>query len=351
MLYTESTMVRLYIPEPFAGIALTHWFTPLSENVNYKKDLPPNFFETEVERVDDAAQADAIVLANNFKNSLTPEAEAYVKKYADLGESSGKPVCAFSLGDFTDETIFDPRIFVLRSSLYSDTSGPHNMSIPGLTEDNAASGITTRPKNDRPVVSFCGMGDLATVRSKVAFFLKNLRFQVLALYNPNWRARIIGVYWRRAAMRACARSPLVDTHFIVRKTFSGSRKTIELDPAQARTEYLDSISNSDFVIAPKGDGNYSNRFFKTLCLGRFPVLTDTNIVLPLEDVIDYSRIIVRVPMREVHKTPEYIRAFYDALDDETYRARQQEARDIFEKYLRQDSFLRYFFTEKLSTLR
>src|SRR3989344_707736 len=335
-------MFRLYIPEPLADVPVAHWFEPLPEHVNYTKELPPNFFETEVERVSDVSKAGAIVLPNNFKKPLTPEARAYVKRYADLGERKGKPVCAFSLGDFTDGVLFDPRVYVLRFSLYTDTAGPRDISIPGLTEDNAKSGITVRSKQERPLVSFCGMGDLPGWRSWL-LHMKNLGFEARALLNKHWRARKLGVYWRQVAMRACSRSPLVDTHFIVRKTFSGSSRTIELDPAQARTEYLDSIINSDFVIAPKGDGNYSNRFFKTLCLGRIPVLTDTNVVLPLEDVIDYALIAVRVPMDRVRETPAYIREFYDALTNEEWEQRQRLARATLEKYLRQDSFLRPFF--------
>ncbi|TSC71441.1 MAG: Exostosin family protein, partial [Parcubacteria group bacterium Gr01-1014_48] len=143
---------------------------------------------------------------------------------------------------------------------------------------------------------------------------------------------------------ACKKSNLVNTHFIVRRTFSGLRRTIEVDPKVARKEYLDSITEADFVLAPKGDGNYSNRFLKTLAFGRIPVLVDTDVVLPLEDIIDYSKIVVRVPMEHVHDTPRYIREFYDALSEQEWRERQHMARKAFEEYLRQDSFFRYFFT-------
>lgn len=343
-------MIRLYIPEPVSNVSLAHWFMPIPENMTYQKGLPQNFFETSVERVSDVAQAEAIVLPNNFKNSLTPEVCAYVTKYADLGEKMNKPVVVFSLGDFADDAVFDSRVFALRYSLYKQRMRPRDISMPNQTEDNAKNGVTNRSKQDRPLVSFCGMGDLPTLKSSIKYHIKNLSFDVKSLFDKSWCAKKMGVYWRRAIMRACSRSVLVRTHFIVRKTFSGNRKTIELDPAQARKEYLDSITESDFVLAPKGDGNYSNRFLKTLCIGRIPVVVDTDIVLPLEDVIDYSLISVRVPMDKVHETPKYIREFYDSLTEEEWQQRQYLARKVFQKYLRQDSFLRYFFTEKIPTL-
>lgn len=343
-------MIRLYIPEPLPALPLALWFIPLPENMTYTENLPPNFFEKEVERVEDVRNARAIVLPNNFRESPRPEDAAYVKKYADLGERAGKPVVAFSLGDLTDGVVLDPRVHVFRFSLYKHVAGPRDVAVPNLTADDAQDGITLRAKRERPLVSFCGLAALPTLRGRLKYVVRNLWFEMQAIFAPHIRAKKLGIYWRRASMRACERSSLVDTRFIVRRTFSGNRKTIELDPSRARAEYLDSIINSDFVLASKGDGNYSNRFLEALSLGRIPVVVDTDIMLPLEDIIDYSAIMVRVPMSRVRETPALIRAFYDALSEEEWRARQKLARETFETYLRQDSFLRHFFTMTLLTL-
>ncbi|MBI4065849.1 exostosin family protein [Candidatus Kaiserbacteria bacterium] len=149
-------------------------------------------------------------------------------------------------------------------------------------------------------------------------------------------------------MRSCKKSKLLMTNFIVRTSFSGLRRTIEIDPEVARKEFIDSIVNADFVLAPKGDGNYSNRFVETLSFGRIPVLVDTDIVLPLEKGIDYSKIIVKVPMERVAYTPRYIRDFYDSLTEEEWHSRQLLARETFEQHLKQDVFFRNFFTKEFS---
>ncbi len=130
-------------------------------------------------------------------------------------------------------------------------------------------------------------------------------------------------------LSACAASPLIRTRFIIRRSFSGAHRTIELDPARARREFIDNIIDGDFVLAPKGDGNYSNRFLEVLSLGRIPVLVDTDVVLPLEHVIDYAQVVVRVPMGRVDETPKYVRDFYDALNDREWEERQQKARGDF----------------------
>ena len=109
--------------------------------------------------------------------------------------------------------------------------------------------------------------------------------------------------------------------------------------------------DADFVLAPKGDGNYSNRFLEALSLGRIPVLIDTDVVLSLENEIPYEKIMVRIPMNRVGKTPEYIRTYYDALSEEEWKERQKLAREIFNAKLKQDVFFRNFFEHQLPVLK
>jgi hypothetical protein len=78
-------------------------------------------------------------------------------------------------------------------------------------------------------------------------------------------------------------------------------------------------------------------------MGRIPVVPDTDIVLPLENLIDYSKIIVRVPPNRIDNTPRLVRDFYDSLNDTQWEARQRLARETFEKYLRLDAFFRIYF--------
>jgi hypothetical protein len=334
----------MHIPPALEDSPLAYWFVPPKPGV-FNEDFPPNFFETEVEHVA-PEHARAIVLPNNF-TKVGEKEKNYIAQFADLGEKLGVPVFVFCLGDFTDSIHFDPRVRVLTYSVYRTTLEANKIVMPTLTEDSAKAGIVVRQKQEVPVVSFCGQGGYKTHKQYVAYYIKVTLGIVAGFFKPVAKAHIVGVYWRKRLMKACESSRLVKTLFIVRKSFSGAHRTIELDPKQARQEYLDSIVEADFVLAPKGDGNYSNRFLKTLCMGRIPVLVDTDVVLPFEDRIDYEKIMVRIPMNDVANAPKYIRAFYDALSEEEWQKRQQLARETFENYLRQESFFRYFFTNAL----
>lgn len=309
----------------------------------FKEHIPENFFQKEPTYVASGAGAGMIVLPNNFL-SLTEAEKIYIRRYADLGETLHVPVYAFSCGDHTDTLMFDKRVRVFRYSLYRSSMQERDICTPTLTEDIGREGISLRAKNNVPVVSFCGKGGFGTRKEYWAGHVKRLAYELWSVASPLKKARIRGVFWRMWGMKACSRSSLVKTLFIVRKTFSGTQKTIELDPAQAREEFIGSVRDADFVLAPKGDGNYSNRFLEALSMGRFPVVPDTDCVFPFEDRIDYTKIVVKVPMKELKNIPKYIRSFYDPLSPEEYATRQRLAREIFEKYLRQDAFFREYFS-------
>jgi hypothetical protein len=347
-----NAKVKLFVPEPLEGwgIAQPFWFKYPNKkgSVLFDGNLPANFFETGVNFVE-AAEAEAIVIPNTFADS-TAEVAAYVQTYADLGEKLGMPVFVFSFGDLNDQSRFDPRVYVFRQSVYRSTMQAKDIVVPTLTGDNGIGGITLRQKQKVPVVSFCGQAGYKTTQQEIKYHVKVWLWKLKALGDPLLRARTVGVYWRKKMLHACVRSPLVQHLFIMRKSFSGAYRTIELDPAQARKEFIDSIVNSDFVLAPKGDGNYSNRFLEALSLGRIPILLDTDTVLPFEEEIDYEQVVVRVPMEQVQDTSKLVRAWYDSLDEEEWKLRQVAARELYVRVLRLDSFFEYFFTAVLPAL-
>ncbi len=61
-------------------------------------------------------------------------------------------------------------------------------------------------------------------------------------------------------------------------------------------------------------------------------------VLPLEKMIDYSKIVVRVPYTDIENTGAYIVKFYERHSNEEFTKAQKKAREVFETHLRYDAF-------------
>lgn len=156
-----------------------------------------------------------------------------------------------------------------------------------------------------------------------------------------------GLWYRRKVMRLLARDPRIETHFIVRKTFSANTKTISLDPETARREYIENMRDSDFVLASKGDGNFSVRFYEAISMGRIPIVIDTDMVFPLEDFVHYDDFILRVPYTDIDRLADIVVDFYTNLTEEKFVAMQKAARVAYERYLRYDAFFNTLFTQVL----
>lgn len=330
-----------YIPPLMPGRAphqlLAFRFGAAASRGVFDEDPAPNFFEREGRFAGRIEDATAVILPHNFA-ALDAAARDYIARHADAAGRLRIPVYAFSFADFSDRVRFDPRVRVFRLSGYRRSLGARDIVVPTTVREFGPQALVLRDKRALPVVSFCGQAGYQTPLQWCKYYLK-------VLLHSAAPERRLGVYWRRAAMRALARSPQVATRFIIRRSFSGAEKTIELPPKEAREEFLRNITESDFVLAPKGDGNYSNRFLEALALGRIPVLIDTDAALPLPDVVPYDKIMVRVPMADTARTAAYVRDFYDALDGEEWKERQTLARSVFERYLRQSSFFSYYFTQ------
>ena len=99
---------------------------------------------------------------------------------------------------------------------------------------------------------------------------------------------------------------------------------------------------SDFTLASRGDGNYSARFYEALSLGVVPIIPDTDIVLPFEEVIPYDEFIVRIPLDSLNKAPLIVSSFYEENKD-NWNLIQEKARSYFTRYLSPASFFSVFF--------
>ena len=86
-----------------------------------------------------------------------------------------------------------------------------------------------------------------------------------------------GPYWGTTSHAECA-----------------SKEQIRNIQQQAEEEYYGNMNDNLFNLCIRGWGNYSYRFCQAICMGRIPVLIDTDCCLPFEEVFNYDNYIVRV---------------------------------------------------------
>lgn len=289
----------------------------------------------------DPARADLHLLPHNYP--LVRGRPDYLRRCGETAQRHGKRIAVFWHGDGTGPVDL-PNTVVFRTSQYASRLRKDEHILPAYAEDLKGKGLFVRDKTmEPPVIGFCGWAQYKNFRNAVGSVLQALPYDIAAAltFHPRFRSRIKGLTLRRRAIAGLLKSNRIRPNFILRSSHSAHAATIRLDPAQARREYVENMSGSDFVLCIRGDGNYSLRFYEALSLGRVPILLDTDVRLPLETVIDYRSFILPVGLRDLHRIGERVADFWSSLTEQQWLIMQVAARSAFEKYLSTPRFLAY----------
>ncbi|MDB5189508.1 MAG: hypothetical protein JWL82_465 [Parcubacteria group bacterium] len=332
-------MLKVFIPEPLPGKLLLPLLAGMQKGDNRLfQHVPQEAFAGIITPVPNPAEADVFLLPHN--HAYLRDRMDYVHEALAAARAAGKRLVVFSVQD-DPAPIRLPGAIIFRASSYRSTLLPNEIPMPAQVEDmGSAYGVTPLPKGSRPTVGFAGKAGFDRTRDRIRYYVRNYLFR----HGPHRE----GLFFRRRALALLARDPRIALSAIVRKRFSAHAKTIEVAPDTARAEYVRSIQESLFTLAPRGDANYSLRFYETLSLGRIPVLIDTDMTLPLEDRIAYDEFIVRIPWNELASLGDRLVDFFESHTEEEVTRMQEKARAAFTEFLYLPAFLRQEMTrEKL----
>lgn len=331
-------MYKVFIPEPLPGVSLVPFLAEGPQLGNRLfQDILPAAYENIFERVSAIAEADIAIVPHEYAHLRAHQ--GYLSQCRERARAARIPLL-ISVYQDDPSSIEMPGAIIIRPSAYRSILSPEEILMPAYVEDVGEQwGREPLPKGEKPIVAFAGKASFSGLKEQLRYVVRNY----IVRRGPHKQ----GIYFRRHALAALASDPRIALNATVRKHYSAHRHTVEVPPAQAREEYVHSIQDAHFTLAPRGDGNYSLRFYETLSLGRIPVVIDTDMPLPLEDQIDYDACIVRVPWQDVDRIGDYIIRFYEEHTDAQFIEVQQHARKLFESYLYMPRFLTILFTKIL----
>jgi hypothetical protein len=84
-------------------------------------------------------------------------------------------------------------------------------------------------------------------------------------------------------------------------------------------------------LVVRGFWNYSFRQYEVMSLGKIPLYIDTWAKLPFQDEIDYKRLFIIVPFKDIHRIGSYIDK-YISKNEWNLTNIQKEVRKIYEEY-------------------
>lgn len=223
------------------------------------------------------------------------DTEKSLKKLFDKYSSSTKLIIVFVVSDYQGQYTFYDNLIIVRTSLKASLKRNNELVMPYLWEC-AYTPFPPVIHPDKPHIGFCGLGS-------------------------NHRKNVLKVF---------SQSALVNENFIVRDKFWGG------DPHNTElvNTFRDNIRDNAFIVSQRGNGNFSMRFYQTLAAGRIPVLTNTDMVLPFEDKINWRDHIIFEKNEKA-----CLKRVVSVYESGQYIRMQEECGGIFNDYFAEYSFL------------
>lgn len=261
----------------------------------------------------------------------------------------GVPFLVFAEGDL--RTRFpDPSAHIFQASLHRSDRRPREHAMPPRFEDYReryrGGAEELRTWSPRPVVGFCGQAGGSAFRSAVRrlrLMRERQRHARLGSATLSEPPRLEHTKLRTRALQTLDRSPFVETDFrLLPRYRAGIGDLPPEDPRviEARERFIGNVLGTDYTLCVRGRGNWSKRFYETLCLGRIPALVDTDGVLPFEDEIPWSDLCVVVDVGDLDALPSRIAERHQALGPEGFADAQRACRTVWEDSVSLSGFYR-----------
>lgn len=301
-------------------------------------------------------ECDVAVLPFAWEDTrVGPDMKRRAEKFLEEARSAGKSVLVFHHED-QPVRITWPNAVVFRRSLHRSSKLNNEFGLPPWVIDPVgrylAAPASLRPYSSRPTVSFCGyappLGVAMTRMQKMSTSARDVYRRVRTKVGLDERRGFSPpMFYRADSLRALQRSEQVDTNFVLRAVGSehldpkGYRPIdSSLSVEQYNAEYFENMVASDYVLAVRGLGNYSVRFYEAMACGRIPLFVDTDCVLPPLRGADWDAIVVRIDRREIRHLGRCLQQEHGRMGPEEFQARQARARSTWLRSLTMAGFFR-----------
>lgn len=349
------TKLTLYIDPRLQDVALRAsplvyplWERRAYDTVSFGGAFSKHPFDTaHYQNTDDPDACDAHFWPFNYWATVkSGYREKFDAAYA-FARAHRKKLLIDAFGDTMDAIPYED-VVVLRFAQYRRRLKDNDIIIPAYIEDLLevyhGGNLSVRKKSEKPSVGFAGWGRLPFWKH-VRSYIKEAPIFLWSLVCPKDSVFRKGVFLRAQALSALSRSSRVETNFLIRKSYSGNVRTAEKSTEELRHEFVDNIEHTDCTLCQKGDANQSTRVFEVLSMGRVPLIIDTECVFPLENRISYRDFCIFVDNTDIKKTADIIADAYAGMTTEQFEGMQRKAREVYEKYLRIDSFTPFLAEE------
>lgn len=296
------------------------------------------------QRTDQPQHADFHLLYSPWRACVrTPQGARFAQQQIDLARQHGKKILIWCEDDHTDRIDWPTHAVVFRHAISRSTRHASELAPPIHHRDIQTEGAEyLQGIRADDSISFCGHAPpLRTPwgRQRLKDTFK------LALYASKLsHSDKLGQVTRAYAILAFSRQQKVKTNFLLREAFAFNQWGV-LEPggnAQSakvqRREFVQNMAASEFALCVRGIANCSIRLYEAMCMGRIPVVLDTDMVFPAQSQIPWRECCVVVDEAEARKAPDKLLAYCKATPVQLRAEQGLFNRSAWEKYLSVEGF-------------
>ncbi len=274
-------------------------------------------------------------------NDRVADAEAEVK----VAKEAGKPMVVFSGGDYPARTPFSDVILFESAGYRSDPGYRYHSATPAFIgdylEEYCGGELLVREKQAQPAVGFCGQASLSPIQTAYRTFRLKWQQHQYRQGKTKWEpAPFETSSFRSRVLKEFEGKDGIQTNYLLRSQYHGGDKNDKDLQARLKTDFVNNILNSDYTVCMRGGGNFSVRFYETLCLGRIPIFIDTDCLLPFQDAIEYKAIFPWIDMKDLPDASEILLDFHSRLSAEDFKNLQVTCRNLWIEHMTADGFFR-----------
>lgn len=295
-------------------------------------------------RTDQPQEADFHVLYSGWRqcNSI-PEGARFAQQQVELARQHGKKILIWCEDDLTDRIDWPANAIALRHAISRSTRHPCEVAPPIHHRDIQTEGADyLEGIRSDDSISFCGHAPpLRTPwgRQRIKDTIK------LALYATKLsHSDKLGQVTRAYAILAFSRQQKVRTNFLLREAFAFNKWGV-LEPGGSaesarvqRREFVQNMAASEYALCVRGIANCSIRLYEAMCMGRIPVVLDTDMVFPAESLIPWHECCVVIDEADVHRAADKLRAYTRSTPSQVRAEQGMFNRSAWEKYLSVEGF-------------
>lgn len=296
--------------------------------------------------------ADVAIFPGYWQMCRFQEGEELLLRLAANASKFSTPLAVFVGGDLPEDVPLEDA-YIFHTSLYRYNQKARAFAMPALIEDLVnkylENKLVIRQKQPQPTVGFCGHAPPLGMSWNQIKIKESIRLGLSYLGLNKLKPERVAHSTRVKAILNLQKSSLIKSNIQLRHC-SGMvwaygyllpQKKLNLE--QQRTEFIDNLVNSDYVLCVRGYGNYSVRLYEALCCGRIPIFVNTDCVLPYDFEVDWRQYCIWVEEKDLPFIADIVADFHQRISPQDFVQMQYKCRQLWQKWLSPEGFFSNFY--------